>query len=89
MLQGLVDEVLAQGVWIARARGLRGQEVVEQRSSIRLIVTATLSGKGCERAAGVIKAVVTKDAHEAEMNEPITPDIIYTIGQSTTTYLLQ
>lgn len=60
VLQDIVDEVLAQGVWITRARRLRGQELVEARPSIRLAVTAALSRKECERAAGVIKAAVTK-----------------------------
>jgi serine palmitoyltransferase len=60
LLQDIVDEVLAQGVWITRARRLRGQELVESRPSIRLAVTAALSRKECERAAGVIKAAVTK-----------------------------
>jgi serine palmitoyltransferase len=60
VLQDIVDEVLAQGVWITRARRLRGQELVESRPSIRLAVTAALSRKECERAAGVIKAAVTK-----------------------------
>ena len=59
-LQDIVDEVLVQGVWISRARRLRGQELVETRPSIRLAVTAALSRKECERAAGVIKAAVTK-----------------------------
>jgi hypothetical protein len=36
MLQDIVNEVLAQGVWIARHRCLHGQELVETRSSIRL-----------------------------------------------------
>ena len=52
--------MLAQGVWITRARRLRGQELVELRPGIRLVVTAVLSRKECERAAGVIKAAVTK-----------------------------
>jgi serine palmitoyltransferase len=60
VLQDIVDEVLSQGVWITRARRLRGQELVEARPSIRLAVTAALSRKECERAAGVIKATVTK-----------------------------
>jgi serine palmitoyltransferase len=59
-LQDIVDEVLAQGVWITRARRLREQELVEARPSIRLAVTSALSRKECERAAGVIKAAVTK-----------------------------
>jgi serine palmitoyltransferase len=63
-LQDIVEEVLAQGVtvgvWTTRARRLRRQELVESRPSIRLAVTAVLSCKECERAAGVIKATVTK-----------------------------
>ena len=60
VLQDIVDEVLAQGVWNTRARRLRGQELVELRPSIRLAVTAALSRKECERAAAVIKAAATK-----------------------------
>ncbi|KAH8983453.1 serine palmitoyltransferase [Lactarius akahatsu] len=60
LLQDIVDEALAQGVWTTRARRLRGQELVDARPSIRLAVTAALSRKECERAAGVIKAAVVK-----------------------------
>ena len=60
LLQDILDEVLAQGVWITRARRLREQEFVEWRQSICLVVTAVLSRKKCERAAGVIKAALTK-----------------------------
>ena len=60
MLQDIVEEVLAQGVWITRALRLRGQELIEVRPSIRLAVTAALSPKECERASAVIKAAVTK-----------------------------
>ena len=61
MLQDVVDEVLAQGVWITLWITLgRGQELVEVRPSIRLALTAALSRKGCERAANVIKAAATK-----------------------------
>ena len=55
-----MDEALAQGIWIIRARRLRGQELVDTRPSIRLAVTAALSRQECERAAGVIKGTVTK-----------------------------
>ena len=55
-----MDEALAQGVWTTRARRLRGQELVEARPSFRLAVTAALSRKECERAAGAIKAAVAK-----------------------------
>ncbi|KAH8988182.1 serine palmitoyltransferase [Lactarius hatsudake] len=60
LLQDIVDEALAQGVWTTRARRLRGQELVEARPSIRLAVTTALSRKECERAASVIKAAVVK-----------------------------
>jgi serine palmitoyltransferase len=40
VLQDIAYEVLAQGVWITRARRLHGQELVETRPSIRLVVTA-------------------------------------------------
>lgn len=60
LLQDIVDEALAQGVWITRARRLRGQEVFEARPSIRLAVTSALSRKECERAAGVVKAAAVK-----------------------------
>ncbi|KAH9164380.1 pyridoxal phosphate-dependent transferase [Lactarius sanguifluus] len=59
--QDIVDEALAQGVSITRARRLRGQELVEARPSIRFAVTRpALSRKECERAASVIKAAVVK-----------------------------
>jgi serine palmitoyltransferase len=58
--QDIVDKVLVQGVWITPARRLRGQELLESRPSIPLAVTAALSRKECERAAGVIKAAVAK-----------------------------
>ncbi|KAH8979857.1 hypothetical protein EDB86DRAFT_2982935, partial [Lactarius hatsudake] len=54
------DEALTQGVWTMWAWRLRRQELVEARPSIRLAVTAALSRKECERAAGVIKAAVVK-----------------------------
>jgi serine palmitoyltransferase len=60
MLQDIVDEVLVQGVRIARARRLRAQELVEARQSIRLAVTAALSHKECERTTAIIKAAATK-----------------------------
>jgi serine palmitoyltransferase len=49
LLQELVDEVLAQGVWITRARLLRGQELVETRPSIRLAVAAASALLGLSR----------------------------------------
>ncbi|KAH9028222.1 hypothetical protein EDB85DRAFT_2276447 [Lactarius pseudohatsudake] len=46
LLQDIVDEALAQGgVWTARAHRLRGQELVEAQTSMRLTVKAGLSRK--------------------------------------------
>lgn len=41
-----MDQVLAQGVWIARARWLSGQEFIEARLSIRLAVAQGLRARG-------------------------------------------
>ena len=60
VLQDVVDEVLAQGVLVTRAKRLPGQELVEVRPSVRLAVTAALSRKECEKAAGVVKAAFIK-----------------------------
>ncbi|KAG9100562.1 serine palmitoyltransferase component [Ceratobasidium sp. UAMH 11750] len=62
VLQQIVDECLAQGVWISRARRLRGQEAAEPRPSIRIVCSAALARKDMEKAAGVIKGVVSKVA---------------------------
>lgn len=48
VLQEVVDEALAQGVLITRAKRLRGQEAVEPRSSIKMVATAA---KECAKAA--------------------------------------
>lgn len=60
LLQDIVEEALAQGVLITRARRLRGQELTEPRPSIRLALTAALSRKECEKAASIIKAAFIK-----------------------------
>ena len=60
ILQEVVDEALAQGVLITRAKRLRGQELIEARPSVRLAITAALSRKDCEKAAGVVKAAFVK-----------------------------
>lgn len=59
-MQEVVDEALAQGVLITRAKRLRGQEVVEPRPTIKLAVTAALSKKETEKAAQVIKNALVK-----------------------------
>ncbi|KAA1474636.1 serine palmitoyltransferase [Dentipellis sp. KUC8613] len=60
LLQEIVEEALAQGVWITRAKRLRGQEFVEARPSIRLAISAGLTKKECEKAANVVKAAAVK-----------------------------
>ena len=60
LLQQVVEDCLAQGVMITRAKRLQGQELVQPRPSIRVSVTAGLTKKDCERAAGVIKASLIK-----------------------------
>jgi hypothetical protein len=47
LVQDIVDEVLVHGVWITRARRLRGQELVEALSRLAIV-----QGK-CKRAAGL------------------------------------
>jgi serine palmitoyltransferase len=60
LLQDVVDEALAQGVMITRAKRLRGQELVEPRPSIRLALTNALTRKETEKAVGVVKAALLK-----------------------------
>jgi serine palmitoyltransferase len=60
LLQDVVDEALAQGVMITRAKRLRGQELVEPRPSIRLALTSALTRKETEKAVGVIKVALVK-----------------------------
>lgn len=60
LLQDIVEEALAQGVMVTRAKRLRGQELIDVRPSIRLAITAALSRKDCEKAASVVKAAFVK-----------------------------
>ena len=60
LLQEVVDEALAQGVLLTRARRLRGQEALEPRPSIKIAASAALSKKDTEKAASILKAVLIK-----------------------------
>lgn len=60
LLQEIVEEVLAQGVIVTRAKRLKGQEMVEPRPSIRLALTSALTRKETEKAVGVLKSVLVK-----------------------------
>jgi serine palmitoyltransferase len=60
ILQDVVDEALAQGVLITKAKRLRGQELVEARPSIRLALTSALTKKETEKAINVVKHALVK-----------------------------
>ena len=60
LLQEVVEECLAQGVLVTRAKRLRGQEMVEAKPSIRIAVTSALGRKEVEKAAGILKASLGK-----------------------------
>ena len=60
LLQEVVEEALSQGVMIAKAQRLRGQEMVEVRPSIRLALTSALTKKETEKAVGIVKASLVK-----------------------------
>ncbi|KAJ8489032.1 hypothetical protein ONZ45_g13728 [Pleurotus djamor] len=70
ILQEIVDEALAQGVFLTRAKRLRGQEVNEPKPSIKVSISGGNSGQGgggltkkeIEKACAVIKAAVAKVA---------------------------
>ena len=55
-----MDDVLAQGILITRAKRLRGQEMSEARPSIRLAISTAFTKKECEKAAIVIKTSLVK-----------------------------
>ena len=60
ILQEVVDDVLAQGYLIIRAKRLRGQEMSEPRPSIRLAISSAFTKKECEKAATAIKTSLAK-----------------------------
>lgn len=60
LLQEVVEETLAQGVIVTRAKRLKGQEMTETRPSIRLAMTSALSKKETEKAVGVLKTALIK-----------------------------
>lgn len=60
LLQEVVEEALAQGVLVTRAKRLKGQEIVEPRPSIRLALSSALSRKDTEKAVSTLKAVLQK-----------------------------
>ena len=60
LLQEVVEEALAQGVMISKAKRLRGQEINEPRPSIRLALTSAMSRKETEKTVSVVKAALVK-----------------------------
>jgi len=60
ILQDIVDDAMANGVLITRAKHLRGQEMIESRPTIRIAVTSALTKKEVEKAAGVVRSSVTR-----------------------------
>lgn len=60
VLQDIVDDALANGVFITRGKHLRGQEMIDSRPTIRIAATAALSKKDVEKAVGTIKASIAR-----------------------------
>ncbi|KAF9045050.1 serine palmitoyltransferase [Panaeolus papilionaceus] len=58
VLQEIVEECLAQGVMLTRAKRLKGHEMSECRPSIKIAVSAAMSRKELEKAVGVFRGVV-------------------------------
>lgn len=60
LLQEVVEECLAQGVLVTRARRLHAHELLAPRPSIKVAVSAALTRKECEKAATVLKGALAK-----------------------------
>lgn len=60
LLQEVVDDCLAQGVMITRAKRLRGQEAIEPPAMLKIVATSALSKKDCEKATAVVAAALRK-----------------------------
>ncbi|PPQ84171.1 hypothetical protein CVT24_002217, partial [Panaeolus cyanescens] len=58
VLQDIVEECLAQGVMLTRAKRLRGQEMSECRPMVRVSVSAGVGRRDLEKAMGVVRGVV-------------------------------
>ncbi|KAH9019847.1 hypothetical protein EDB84DRAFT_1623252 [Lactarius hengduanensis] len=70
LLQDIVDEALAQGVWITRTRRLRGQEFVEAHPSIRLATTtAWQQRKDDQDCSGAAKTIKNHGGNDDEDNQ--------------------
>ena len=60
MLQEIVDEALANGLLITRARRLRGQEVFDPEPSLKVCVSAMFTRKEMEKAGKVLRDAIVK-----------------------------
>lgn len=60
LLQEIVEEAMAQGVMITKAKRVRGLELTEARPSIRLAMTSALSKADTEKAVNVLAKILKK-----------------------------
>ena len=60
VLQDIVDDALANGVFITRGKHLRGQEMTDSRPTIRIAATAALSKKDVEKAMNIAKGSIAR-----------------------------
>lgn len=60
VLQDIVDDALANGVFITRGKHLRSQEMVDSRPTVRIAATAALSKRDVEKAVGIVKASIAR-----------------------------
>ena len=60
IVQEIVDEVLANGVLITRARRLRGQETFEPEPSLKVYISGAMTRKEVEKAGQTIRHAIQK-----------------------------
>ncbi|BEI80279.1 hypothetical protein CcaverHIS002_0108080 [Cutaneotrichosporon cavernicola] len=60
LLQEIVDEALAGGVLITRARRLRGQEPIEPEPSLKITVSGNMTRKEVEKAGRVLRDAIVR-----------------------------
>ncbi|TXT03895.1 hypothetical protein VHUM_04318 [Vanrija humicola] len=65
LLQEIVDEALANGVLVTRARRLRGQEVFDPEPSLKVSLSANITRKEAEKAGKTLRDAIVKFAGRA------------------------
>jgi serine palmitoyltransferase len=60
VLQEIVDEALANGLLVTRARRLRGQEIFDPEPSLKVCVSAMFTRKEMEKAGKVLRDAIVK-----------------------------